>query len=97
MMSMSTSRTSVIKAVDDNIGFEFSDDFNYFSCNSGFVPKLKSFIGMFTETKVFCTGKKLMSAVNFSGFQQFSGPDYSQDIREFGAYQILTAVAARQG
>src|SRR5690606_11208739 len=83
MMPVSSSRTSVVETVDDDIRFKFSNGINHFFQNTVFIPKSKSFCRVFTKSKIIGACKKLFAAINFPSFQKFLSADNSEKFTQF--------------
>ena len=74
-MAMSTSWSAVIESVDDDIGFEISDDPNCVFDYSLLAPYGKGFIRMFGISKIIGSSKKLLSAVYAACGQELLRPN----------------------
>jgi len=84
------------KTRNNHVGAELRSQRKEFAQNEFAIPHLKRLFWVFAESKVRRRGKKLLSAVDFSGFAQFRFANYAQGGSQFGADQILSALATRQ-
>ncbi len=58
------------------------------------VPYLKGLVGVFRKAKVFGAAKELLAAVYTARLQQLLRAYNAQQLVQFGAYQVLAAIAA---
>src|SRR5699024_3669003 len=97
MMTMSVSTGPMIKAINNYIWPELSNNPYYITHNLILIPKFKGLLRIFGIAKIICTGKKLAAAVNLPGCQQLFRTNYTQQLTHLRSYNILPAIPARHG
>ncbi len=77
----------------NDVRAEFRSQGNEFTQELFAIPNLKRFFWIFTESKVRRRSKKLLGAVDFSGFAQLRFADCAQGGAQLGTDQVLSALA----
>src|SRR5699024_9138657 len=97
MMTMSVSTGPMIKAINNYIWPELSNNPYYITHNLILIPKFTGLLRIFRIAEMICTGKKLAAAVNRPGGQQLFRTHHTQQLTHLRPYHILAALPPRHG
>ena len=96
MVAVGSACGAVVKTIDDHVGLPLANGPYHVAQNIVAIPGLESFGRIFGKPKIVGAGEHLFAPVNPPGGQQFLGTQQTQQLPNFGANQVLSAIPTRE-